>query len=307
MMVNNMLRKMKRSMSLLLAAAMLVSMAAGCGSSSAGNSGITQTTAAATTAEAETAAPPVTEEMYFPNGDKQIYAVMYKPAEEKESYPTVIISHGFAGNYEDNTSRAEFFAKNGYAAVVFDFYGGGRASKSGGAMTDMSVLTEATDLEAVMDGVRSLDYVDSSNLFLLGCSQGGFVSSYVAAQRPDDVAALVLLFPAFALQDDCWNRHGSIENIPETENIMNQTIGAIYSKDAMSFDIYEVIGGYKGNVLIQHGDKDDIVAPSYSEKAKEVYENAELQIIHGAGHGFQGKILRESNASVLEFLNANIK
>ena len=195
MMVNNMLRKMKRSMSLLLAAAMLVSMAAGCGSSSAGNSGSTQTTAAATTAEAETAAPPVTEEMYFPNGDKQIYAVMYKPAEEKESYPTVIISHGFAGNYEDNTGRAEFFAKNGYAAVVFDFYGGGRASKSGGAMTDMSVLTEATDLEAVMDGVRSLDYVDSSNLFLLGCSQGGFVSSYVAAQRSDDVAALVLLFP----------------------------------------------------------------------------------------------------------------
>jgi ABC-type glycerol-3-phosphate transport system substrate-binding protein len=93
MMVNNMLRKMKRSMSLLLAAAMLVSMAAGCGSSSAGNSGSTQTTAAATTAEAETAAPPVTEEMYFPNGDKQIYAVMYKPAEEKEKFDATYVKN----------------------------------------------------------------------------------------------------------------------------------------------------------------------------------------------------------------------
>jgi pimeloyl-ACP methyl ester carboxylesterase len=189
--------------------------------------------------------------------------------------------------------------------VVFDFYGGNRASKSGGEMTEMSVLTEAEDLNAVMDGVRALEYVDKDQFFLLGCSQGGFVSSYVAASRPEDVKALILLFPAFALQDDCWSRHASIDEIPETEDVMNQTIGAIYSRDAMSFDIYDVIGGYKGDVLIQHGDKDDIVDPSYSERAAEVYEHAELQILHGAGHGFQSKPLKESNAKLLEFLAAH--
>ena len=158
------------------------------------------------------------------------------------------------------------------------------------------------DLNAVMDGMLALDYIDGSNFFLLGASQGGFVSSYVAAKRPDDVKALMLLFPAYALQDDCWERHGSIENIPETESLMNNTLGAIYSQDAMSFDIYDVIGGYKGDVLICHGDKDDLVDLSYSERAVEVYEHAELKVIKGAGHGFQGKPLRES---LVEFLQAH--
>lgn len=127
----------------------------------------------------------------------------------------------------------------------------------------------------------------------------------MAAKRPDDVKALMLLFPAYALQDDCWERHGSIENIPETESLMNNTLGAIYSQDAMSFDIYDVIGGYKGDVLICHGDKDDLVDLSYSERAVEVYEHAELKVIKGAGHGFQGKPLRESNGYLVEFLQAH--
>ena len=240
--------------------------------------------------------------MTFPNGDKQLYAVVYTPEEQKDSYPTVIISHGFAGSHKDNIARAELLAQNGFCAVVFDFYGGNQASKSGGTMQEMSVLTEAEDLSAMMDGMLALPYVDKDNLFLLGCSQGGFVSSYVAAKRPDEVKALVLLFPAFALQDDCWNRHGSIENIPETEVVMNQPLGAIYSKDAMSFDIYDVIGDYKGPVLIHHGDKDDVVDISYSEKAAQVYENVEFTVIHNGGHGFQGKQLKESNAALVEFL-----
>ena len=297
---------MKRIVTMMLTLSMALGLAA-CSSQSSGQTQQTQAqqTEQAPAEQQEEKEPPKTEEMYFPNGDKQIYAVVYTPAEEKSQYPTVVISHGFAGSYTDNEKRAELLAQNGYCAVVFDFYGGNRASKSGGEMTEMSVLTEAEDLNAVMDGVRALEYVDKDQFFLLGCSQGGFVSSYVAASRPEDVKALILLFPAFALQDDCWSRHASIDEIPETEDVMYQTIGAIYSRDAMSFDIYDVIGGYKGDVLIQHGDKDDIVDPSYSERAAEVYEHAELQILHGAGHGFQSKPLKESNAKLLEFLAAH--
>lgn len=295
---------MKKSvLALLLTAVSTLSALTGCGSTAAKT---TPTPVPTPTPEAVEELPIKSEEITFPNGDKNLYAVVYRPDDGQTSYPAVVISHGFAGSYKDNEGRAELLAKNGYVAVVFDFYGGNRASKSGGEMTEMSVLTEATDLNAVMDAVRALDYVDPTRFFLLGCSQGGFVSSYVAAQRPDDVKALVLLFPAFALQDDCWARHSSIDDLPETESVMGQPIGAIYNRDAMSFDIYDVIGGYKGDVLIQHGDKDDVVAPSYSEKAVEVYDHAELQMIHNGGHGFQGKQLKESNQSLLEFLNAHI-
>jgi len=284
---------MKKALAILLALATMLALCA-CGAAAPAPE--------PTSAPTPTPVPTKSEEMTFPNGDKQLYAVVYTPEEQKDSYPTVIISHGFSGSHKDNMARAELLAQNGFCAVVFDFYGGNQASKSGGNMTEMSVLTEAEDLSAMMDGMLALPYVDKDNLFLMGCSQGGFVSSYVAAKRPADVKALVLLFPAFALQDDCWNRHGSIENIPETEVVMNQPLGAIYSRDAMSFDIYDVIGDYKGPVLIHHGDKDDVVNISYSEKAAQIYENVEFTVIHNGGHGFQGKQLKESNAGLVEFL-----
>lgn len=284
---------MKKALAILLALATMLALCA-CGAAAPAPT--------PTSAPTPTPVPTKSEEMTFPNGEKQLYAVVYTPEEQKDSYPTIIISHGFAGSHKDNMARAELLAQNGFCAVVFDFYGGNQASKSGGSMTEMSVLTEAEDLSAMMDGVLALPYVDKNNFFLMGCSQGGFVSSYVAAKRPADVKALVLLFPAFALQDDCWNRHGSIENIPETETVMNQPLGAIYSRDAMSFDIYDVIGDYKGPVLIHHGDKDDVVNISYSEKAAQIYENVEFTVIHNGGHGFQGKQLKESNAGLVEFL-----
>ena len=173
-------------------------------------------------------------------------------------------------------------------------------------MTGMSVLTEASDLSAVIDQIRELPYIDAEHLFLLGQSQGGYVSAYVAAQRPEDIKAMILMFPAFALQDDCWERHGSIENVPETEEYMSNTLGAIYSVDAMSVDIYDEIGKYTGDVLICHGDSDQLVDVSYSERAVQVYENAELHIYEGAGHGFGGAAMKQFEAEALDFLKAQL-
>ncbi|MBR3401445.1 MAG: alpha/beta fold hydrolase, partial [Parasporobacterium sp.] len=248
------------------------------------------------------------EELILKNGDQDIYGILYLPGQEQENYPAVIISHGFGGNYRVGQSMAESFAENGYAVYVYDFIGGGTASQSGAAdgdMSHMSVLTEASDLSAVMDQIRELPCIAADHLFLLGQSQGGYVSAYVAAQRPEDVCALILQFPAFALQDDCWERHGSIENVPETEQFMGQTLGAVYSVDAMSMDIYEIIGNYKGDVLICHGDNDKLVDLSYSERAAEVYENAQLHIYEGAGHGFTKENAERFIEESLEFLQAH--
>lgn len=292
---------MNKLLALFLAALMIVGIMAGCSNDTPADKPQPKPTAAPT----EPPEPVRNEELWFQNGEKKIYAQMFLPMEEKDQYPVVVISHGYNGSYTDNVSRAELFARNGYVAVVFDFCGGGRRSKSDGEITEMSVLTEAADLNAVIDGLLAFDYIDSSNLFLLGASQGGFISAYVAAQRPDDIKALSLLFPAFALQDDCWDRHGSIDNIPETESFMNVTLGAIFSQDAMSFDIYDVIGGYTGPVLICHGDKDDIVDLSYAERAITVYAQAELKVLKGAGHGFRDKHLEESNGYLVDFLLAH--
>ena len=244
------------------------------------------------------------EELTLKIGDDDIYGVMYLPLEEKETYPTVILSHGFGGTADTCKPYCEIFAANGYACYALDFRGGGNNSRSSGSTTEMSVLTEAADLTAVLEQVRALDYVDESQVFLWGESQGGFVSSYVAANRPDDVKALILYYPAFVLQDDAREKYPNPNEIPEVEDVWGTRLGAVYNLDAMSFDIYEVIGNYKGDVLIVHGDKDEVVPLSYSERAVTVYESANLVVFEGGGHGFWDRV-DEAAAYSLEFLQAH--
>ena len=138
-----------------------------------------------------------------------------------------------------------------------DFCGGGLESKSDGSMLEMTVLTEAEDLNAVIDHFKNDPRF--TKLFLMGFSQGGFVSSYVAAQRPEDAAGPVLEYPACVLQDDARKRALPDGAFPATSNVMGQTIGRVYNEAAVSFDVYDVIGGYTGKALILHGDQDGIV------------------------------------------------
>ena len=233
-----------------------------------------------------------------------IYGMLYRPTGLKRRLPTVILSHGYAGNTANCTPYAERFAAHGFACYVFDFHGGGPASRSPGQMTEMSVLTEAADLDAVLSRVRELHCVDASRMFLWGESQGGFVSAYVAGRRPEAVRGLILFYPAFVLQDAIRAQYPNPADIPETAFVMDNWIGAVYARDALSFDIYEVMRGYRGDVLIVHGDADALVPLSYSERARDVYASAELRVIPGAPHGFWDAL--DGPASMaLDFLKAH--
>ncbi|MBR4211962.1 MAG: alpha/beta fold hydrolase [Oscillibacter sp.] len=233
-----------------------------------------------------------------------IYGILYRPTGPGRRWPAVILSHGYAGSTANCTPYAGRFAARGFACYVFDFHGGGPASRSPGQMTEMSVLTEAADLDAVLSRVRELECVDASRVFLWGESQGGFVSAYVAARRPEDVRGLILFYPAFVLQDGIRARYPNPADIPETAFVMGNWIGAVYARDALSFDIYEVMRGYRGDVLIVHGDADALVPLSYSERARDAYASAELRVIPGTPHGFRDAI--DAPASMaLDFLKAH--
>ena len=246
-----------------------------------------------------------TEELHLKNSERDIYGVLYRPAGRKRRWPTVILSHGFGGCTGNCAPYAEIFAAHGFACYVFDFCGGGAASRSAGRTTEMSVLTEAADLDAVLSQIRALPCVDARRVFLWGESQGGFVSAYVAARRPDDVRALVLFYPAFVLQDAIRARYPNPSDIPETAYIMDNWIGAVYARDLLSFDIYEVMGDYRGDVLIVHGDQDALVPLSYSERARQVYASAELKVIPGGYHGFWNA-LDVPASMALDFLKAHV-
>ena len=51
-----------------------------------------------------------------------------------------------------------------------------------------------------------------------------------------------------------------------------------------------------------HGNMDGIVPISYSERAAEVYENADYFVIDGAGHGFSGSAFEEAVRHIFDYL-----
>ncbi|MBQ3706540.1 MAG: alpha/beta fold hydrolase [Clostridia bacterium] len=247
-----------------------------------------------------------TTEFSFTRGNKRLFGELVTPAGEGP-HPAVILCHGYGGNHTHNMGFAAYFAENGFAAAAFDFAGGGWGNRSDGRSDEMSVLTEAEDLFAVMDGLGAMPEIDADNLFLFGQSQGGFVCSYAAGKRPQAVRGLVALFPAYVLQDDTRRRVPDPANIPARMEVMGMPLGAIYHRDALSFDIYDVIREYPGPALLFHGTADTLVPIAYSERAVKAFPSARLVAIEGAGHGFGpedgAKVAEES----LAFFRENLK
>ena len=216
--------------------------------------------------------------------------------------PLVILSHGFGGNRGSVKGYAESFAEHGIAAYIFEFIGGGDHIKSDGKMMEMSVLTEAEDLIVIFDNLKADARFKAEQIFLFGESQGGFVSTYVAAMRPADVAGLVLLYPAFVIHDYVRRRTPDPERIPDTMKLLGKTIGRIYNRDAMSFDIYALMPQYSGKTLIIHGSDDSLVPLSYSERAIKTFRDAKLITLDGAGHVFYGNAMRKAAEAAVKFV-----
>ena len=222
-------------------------------------------------------------EVWSERDGNRIFGMMYYNSTASEKQPAVILSHSSSLTHEAMKGYASAIAKMGFAAYCFDFCGGSDKSKSDGKTDEMTVFTEVEDLRAVVKTVKSLDYVDSSNVCLLGSSQGGLVSALLADECPDDFAGMILFYPAF--------------NIPEMVKMFSgfggfgdfggmMSMSEAYINSIKDFDVWSHIGKFSKPVCIIHGTADMIVPVSNSVKAVGLYPSATLNKIEGANHGF---------------------
>lgn len=246
-----------------------------------------------------------TQEIFARRDGNQIYGLLYVPKNAGEKMPAVIFSHGFGGNYQVGTQYAEALAGKGYVVYCFDFCGGSPGSRSDGSTLDMSIFTEQADLEAVIHMMQEQPVVDEENIFLMGTSQGGAVSAITAAANKEEIKGAILLYPAFVLVDRTKEQFEDVEDIPDTYDLMWMTVGRAYAENLLDYDIYEAISAYDKDVLLIHGDADNIVPLSYSEKAVETYDSARLEVLPGAGHGFSGEDARQAIDWILEYLDTH--
>lgn len=237
---------------------------------------------------------------------QKIYGISYVP-ETDEKVPLVIFAHELCNTHTAGTSYAEALAYQGIAAYTFDFRGGSYSSRSDGKTTEMSVMTEADDLKAVVQAAKQWDFVDDEKIVIIGGSQGGVAASVYASEHSTDIAGLVLLYPAFVIQDEIHAQFRFLNDVPETFNFLGWIqVGKNYASDVWDYDFYGVMEKFGKPVLILHGNRDYMVDVSYSEKAADSFPDAELHILNGAGHGFYGKSFDEAITYIFAYLNEQI-
>jgi|LSQX01.2.fsa_nt_gb dienelactone hydrolase len=244
------------------------------------------------------------EEIYAKRDNLKIRGKVYRP-EGEGPFPVVVLSSCYRANLDVDKDIAIELARNGIAGVCFNFT---EIATSGG-FTNFSVLTEAADLEAVLNEIMTLDYIDNDNVFLWGHSLGGFVSTYVGCQNPGLISGMMLTEPSYQLRDDF------LEYFPEGTEIPDVVYepsycGAMFVEDILSFDIYEMMPEYSNDVVIFAGTETPSIGaeyPEYLERAMDTFVSAEFVAIEGEDHMFSGDGRELMIGIMIEFVNNRVE
>ncbi|SUP43317.1 alpha/beta hydrolase [Veillonella criceti] len=234
-----------------------------------------------------------TEQITIFGDHGQLAAVVQTP-DNRETYPMVILMHGFSANkdYKLLELIANDLEKEGIASIRFDFNGHG---DSEGRFQDMTVLNEIEDAKQVYAYVKQLPNV--TNISLIGHSQGGVVASMLAGELSQKegstaIQSLVLLAPASNIKDGVlgsgtFGIQFNVETMPEyIELPSGLRVGRNYFKAAYNLPIYETAKQYTGPVKIIHGTQDEMVPTRYGKQFANIYNNVELEILEGYDHEF---------------------
>ena len=249
-------------------------------------------------------------EIWCENNGNRIYGIAYIPiAEGVSRFPLVIHSHGMGSNHEAGADYCKRYAEKGFAGYTFDFPGGSNTStdnKSDGDPMEMSAVTEASDLQAILATALTWDFVDADYVFLEGDSLGGLVSTMVGLDHTDQVRGLILHYPALYLPQIVTARYSSTDDVPDTLSLGDDyELGAKFAKDLFDVDVISRLKDFEGNVLIVQGSEDQLVAAESIEEASALFPNAEFHLIDGADHGFDGDDFESSVQYGLDYLFEN--
>jgi fermentation-respiration switch protein FrsA (DUF1100 family) len=149
------------------------------------------------------------------------------------SAPTLLWSHGNAGNIDSRREGVQAFARRGLGVLAYDYRGYG---KSTGSPHEAGVYLDAS---AAFDSAVAAGR-DPGTIVCFGESLGGAVSIDLATRRP---CGAVVVVSAFTRLADVGRRH----------------YGPLGALAGNRFDSLTRIGRLSVPILVAHGDQDEIV------------------------------------------------
>jgi len=225
------------------------------------------------------------KEFYIDSDGVKLHAKLDCP-EGMVKGPLCILIHGFTGHMEEDHIIAAQKAMNkaGVAVLRAEMYGHGN---SDGKFEKHTLYKWVTNALAVVAYAKTLDFV--TDLYLCGHSQGGLLTMLIGGMCADDFKAILPLSPAWMIPEYC--RKGEVlgvsfdpNHIPEKVSSDDWSLDGDYIRVAQTIHVEDAIARFKGPVFIVHGDADEVVPYAYSQKAVELYSDAQLVTISGDDH-----------------------
>lgn len=222
----------------------------------------------------------------------------------------VVFVHGFKGfrtfGFFPNLARAA--AARGFAAVTFDFSHNGIGPDGADTFSALPLFAGQTHTRNLAEIRRVVDVLTGGTALLprparrvglLGHSRGGGEAVLAAAEDPR-VEALVT-WAAIASIVDRWTpeqvqtwRAGGVVEIENARTRQAMPVGPLYWRDVEEnrerLDIPAAAARLSIPWLIVHGDADASVPVAEGHRLFDAAgENAELLVVEGADHGFNGR------------------
>lgn len=242
----------------------------------------------------------ITQTLWIENGARRIFGELFTPQQPRKESSIAIIAHGFNGTHEYGRHYHETLGRLGYSCYALDFPCGSVRSRSDSNTLNMSIIDEVSDLKAVVRHFRSQGF---RHVVVIGESQGGLVSALTAADLKQDVSQLVLVYPALCIPDN-WRKHyPRLEDIRDVTELWGVKMGRRFFEEIHDMKPLDIIGQYRGPVLIVQGDKDQVVSMDDSRRAQQLYApGTRLHVIPGAAHGFRPDELKQEMEQLETFL-----
>ncbi len=215
--------------------------------------------------------------------DNEIAAIVGQPQVDGP-VPAVVMLHGFA-SVKDEVGEmykrlAAELGERGIASIRIDFRGWG---ESGGGMENSTVTGMVEDAAVAYEYMASQDFVDASQMGVLGFSLGGRIAIVTAGQNPDWYASMGL-----------WSNGGNIDPVTfqgeeayDTAQAEGQvtldlgwtmiTLGSEFFDSLTAYDVEEEYPKYSGPVFVVAGTDD----PDPAEYFDWYLENAQGELRAG--------------------------
>ncbi|MBS0622857.1 MAG: alpha/beta hydrolase [Verrucomicrobia bacterium] len=197
------------------------------------------------------------------NGGQTLFGILHLPLNEGK-VPAVVFAHGYGGNKLGPNrlyvAQAEELARNGVAALRFDFRGCG---DSEGIFREMCLASFVSDLLLAIEHLRNHPKINGDQIGILGASLGGPVS-VMAARECSVLQSLALWAPLG--EGKLWRKDWSTRKPTKEEMSKLKLAGPKLVREFLSIEIMKELE-HIGHVplLHIHGDADNVVLPHHAD------------------------------------------